>query len=99
MIFDGHLNVAVTEVDTSENRVYQILGLVTGLPTPQGVLPIPVARLQVPMTKKEAQELSTKLAAAADKLPDEEKKSDIFVAQSLSNVEEVAKMEQKLKGG
>lgn len=101
MIFDTQLNVAVTEVVAAEGHIQQVLGLVTGVPISQaGMLPIPLGQLRIPMTKEEAQQLVDKLQQAIAETPDPEpqQKSDLVVAKSLQDVEQIANIDRKVKG-
>jgi len=82
-----------------ENSIELILAPALALPGPQGPIPLQIGLVHTPMSKDAAQELVDKIQAAINGEEYKPKeKSDLIVASSLQGVEDVAKMEAKLKG-
>lgn len=58
----------------------------------------PTGQVQFPMNKQSAEMLALSITKAVEQMPDPKHESDLVVANSLSGVEQAAKLAQNLKG-
>jgi hypothetical protein len=110
MMFDAQINVTGLEVTVPEanedgtmpegEAIFINMTVATGLPTGQGLIPLPVGRLNIPMPPAIAKQMGEKLLEAAAKYPEAAPKSDILIADEggMQAAVAQAKMVNKLKG-
>lgn len=83
-----------------ENEDHIQLALVVGavIPvSPQQGMPLPLGVLRVPLGKKAATEKGKEILEAAERLPAEQKHSDILIASDMRQAENVARQAQQFK--
>lgn len=98
-MFDLRLQIIGAEAVPFDEGVDLIVAPALVLATPNGPMPLQLGLIHSPISKDTATELIKKLQAAIDGEEYEPPQpSDLVVAKSLAGVEDVAKMEQQIKG-
>lgn len=102
---DTTLQIMAMDVSLGEDHMQLVFTTALALPvgmTPQGpqYMPIQDGVYRVPMRKQTAIDYANKILEEADKLPDDEEprpQSDILVANSMSDVENVARQAEQFR--
>jgi hypothetical protein len=80
--------------------IVPVVGLGIPMPTPQGMamMQIPLAAIQLGMSKEVALEKAREMLAAAEALPDPAPESDIIIANNMAAATQAAKLNDQFRG-
>lgn len=99
-MFDATLSVADMKIGVEEgaNHLEIMVTLGIGIPTPQGIMPLPAGVLRIPLDRNQSEQLSKALAEASTQLAEPAKQSDIIIAGNMAQADRAAKINQSVRG-
>lgn len=90
------INLVTPDPEDGPSDELQMVAVVALMfPTPQGVMPVPAGNVRIPIDREFGLQLAHRLKEECEKL---KPVSDIVTATSLSGVDGLAKMSDRLKG-